>query len=310
MLGRMFCSGFAENLAAGSDIPLGMHSPDLSATVFRTILDFYLCGKMSCPPYLDIRSLKEACDYFLIPFNYHTVRCNNISESLSLSVLTTRSFAGAFLHELSDDGAYRAFEGFFDMHILPKLVDCTRSGERESHLVILMDDETISWDEDYPPQLPDNELNAHLVFSTQMYRFLKYNENREVAKKFLIAKYLKKIRIGIEGYPTCKERVKYRGHRPEVIYNYAQRPFIHMSWEHEENKSRHVDFQCVKSKSASDLTALEQVLVGAGTEENSQVVEVTAAVPAVVEERESEGEANQPHSASEAGNGNLSQTDE
>lgn len=43
------------------------------------------------------------------------------------------------------------------------------------------------------------------------------------------------------------------GGRPEVIYNYVQRPFLHMSWEKEEAKSRHVDFQCVKSKSITNL---------------------------------------------------------
>ena len=36
-----------------------------------------------------------------------------------------------------------------------------------------------------------------------------------------------------------------------VIYNYIQRPFVHMSWEKEESKSRHVDFQCVKPKFSS-----------------------------------------------------------
>ena len=45
------------------------------------------------------------------------------------------------------------------------------------------------------------------------------------------------------------------GGRPEVIYNYVQRPFIRMSWEKEEGKSRHVDFQCVKSKSITNLAA-------------------------------------------------------
>lgn len=65
---------------------------------------------------------------------------------------------------------------------------------------------------------------------------------------------LKKIRLGIEGYPTHKEKIKKRpGGRAEVIYNYVQRPFIHMSWEKEEAKSRHVDFQCVKSKSVTNL---------------------------------------------------------
>jgi len=37
------------------------------------------------------------------------------------------------------------------------------------------------------------------------------------------------------------------------MYNYVQRPFIRMSWEKEEAKSRHVDFQCVKSKSVTNL---------------------------------------------------------
>lgn len=77
---------------------------------------------------------------------------------------------------------------------------------------------------------------------------------------------LKKIRLGIEGWPTYKEKIKKRADgRAEVIYNYVQRPFIHMSWEKEEAKSRHVDFQCVKSKSvtnlaeaAADLPALDQ----------------------------------------------------
>jgi BTB/POZ domain-containing protein 10 len=65
---------------------------------------------------------------------------------------------------------------------------------------------------------------------------------------------LKKIRLGVEGYPTYKEKVRKRpGGRAEVIYNYVQRPFIHMSWEKEEAKSRHVDFQCFKSKSVTNL---------------------------------------------------------
>ena len=40
-----------------------------------------------------------------------------------------------------------------------------------------------------------------------------------------------------------------------VIYNYVQRPFLRMSWEKEEARSRHVDFQCVKSKSITNLAA-------------------------------------------------------
>jgi BTB/POZ domain-containing protein 10 len=85
-----------------------------------------------------------------------------------------------------------------------------------------------------------------------MYRFFKYIENRDVAKQVLKDRGLKKIRLGIEGYPTYKEKVKLRpGNKFEVIYNYVQRPFLLMSWEKE--KSRHVDFQCVRSKSITNL---------------------------------------------------------
>lgn len=40
------------------------------------------------------------------------------------------------------------------------------------------------------------------IRSTAMYRFFKYIENREVAKLVLKDRGLKKIRMGIEGYPT------------------------------------------------------------------------------------------------------------
>ena len=33
-----------------------------------------------------------------------------------------------------------------------------------------------------------------------------------------------------------------------VVYNYIQRPFVRMSWEKDDAKSRHVDFTCVKIK--------------------------------------------------------------
>lgn len=90
-----------------------------------------------------------------------------------------------------------------------------------------------------------------------MYRFFKYIENRDVAKQVMKDRGLKKIRLGIEGYPTYKEKVKKRaGGRAEVIYNYVQRPFIHMSWEKEEAKSRHVDFQ-VRVKSPNNFTVID-----------------------------------------------------
>ncbi|KAJ0029520.1 hypothetical protein NQD34_004517 [Periophthalmus magnuspinnatus] len=124
----------------------------------------------------------------------------------------------------------------------------------ECHVVVLTDDDVVDWDEEYPPQM--GEEYSQIIYSTKLYRFFKYIENRDVAKAVLKDRGLKKIRLGIEGYPTYKEKVKRRpGGRPEVIYNYVQRPFIRMSWEKEEGKSRHVDFQCVKSKSTTNLAA-------------------------------------------------------
>ena len=109
----------------------------------------------------------------------------------------------------------------------------------------------IDWDdENPPPQMVEEQ--SQTVYNGQMYRFFKYIENRDVAKQVLKERGMKKIRLGIEGYPTHKEKIKLRpGNKFEVIYNYIQRPFLSMSWEKEQ--SRHVDFQCVRSKSIGNL---------------------------------------------------------
>lgn len=53
-----------------------------------------------------------------------------------------------------------------------------------------------------------------------MHRFFKYIENRDVAKQVMKDRGLKKIRCGIEGYPTHKEKVRKRpGGRAEVSPN-------------------------------------------------------------------------------------------
>lgn len=65
-----------------------------------------------------------------------------------------------------------------------------------------------------------------------------------------------------------------------VIYNYVQRPFLHMSWEKEENKSRHVDFQCVKSKSITNL--LEAAAVDGGEPGAAPAAPAAAPSPAAV----------------------------
>jgi len=235
MLGRMFSSG---TLFENKPNEKGEYAVayGVSATVFRAILDFYKHGLIRCPPNVSIRELKEACDYLLIPFDGNTIRSYDLR---------------ALLNELSNDGARHRFEFYLEKFILPVLVDCADKGNRECHIVILSEDDIIDWDEEYPPPQTGEE-HSQTIYNSQMYRFFKYIENREIAKQVLKERGLKKIRLGIEGYPTSKEKVKIRaGNKFEVIYNYIQRPFIMMSWEKE--KSRHVDFQCVRSKSISNL---------------------------------------------------------
>lgn len=235
MLGRMFSSGieFAQQNDRGEyEVAEG-----ISAMVFRSILEYYKSGIIRCPPTVTVQELREACDYLLVPFDANTVKCQNLR---------------GLLHELSNEGARCQFEVFLEDLILPLMVNSARRGDRECHIVVLLEDDMVDWDEEYPPQM--GEEYSQTVNSTAMYRFFKYIENRDVAKQVMKERGLKKIRLGIEGYPTYKEKVKKRaGGRAEVIYNYVQRPFIHMSWEKEEAKSRHVDFQCVKSKSVTNL---------------------------------------------------------
>jgi len=236
MLGRMFTSGFDIHSNARGEYEV---AEGTSASVFNAILEYYRSGVIHCPSHVSIAELRESCDYFLLPFSAQTVKCQNLR---------------GLLHELSNDGAEEQFEDYLDREILPQMVICATRGDRECHIVILMDEdrELIDWDDDFPPQM--GEEYTQTIWSTPMYRFFRYVENREVAKHVLRERGLKKVKLGIEGYPTHKEKIKKRpGGKAEVIYNYVQRPFIHMSWEKEEAKSRHVDFQCVKSKSVTNL---------------------------------------------------------
>ncbi|XP_071115472.1 BTB/POZ domain-containing protein 10-like [Haliotis cracherodii] len=239
MLGRMFTSSLENKFTRPNERGEYEVAEGISATVFRAILEYYKTGLVRCPPSVPVQELREACDYLLIPFDASTVKCQNLR---------------GLLHELSNEGARKQFEVFLEEQILPKMVNSAQHGDRECHIVVLTEEDIVEWDDDYPPQM--GEEYSQIIHSTAMYRFFRYIENRDVAKQVLKERGLKKIRLGIEGYPTNMEKVKKRpGGRQEVIYNYVQRPFLRMSWEKEEAKSRHVDFQCVKSKSITNLAA-------------------------------------------------------
>jgi BTB/POZ domain-containing protein 10 len=105
------------------------------------------------------------------------------------------------------------------------LIQETNKGERECHIVVLCEDDIIEWDSEYPPQMGEQysqSLNHFIslilvkkfllanlmhffsifilvIYSTNLYRFFKYIENRDVAKQVLKDRGLKKLRLGIEG---------------------------------------------------------------------------------------------------------------
>ena len=90
MLGRMFTSG-AEwarpNERGEYDVADG-----ISATIFRSVLDFYRTGYINCPPSVSVQELREACDYLLLPFDAHTVKCKNLRKC-GINVLNGTSWS-------------------------------------------------------------------------------------------------------------------------------------------------------------------------------------------------------------------------
>ncbi|CBY09164.1 unnamed protein product [Oikopleura dioica] len=241
LLGKMFSAGLLKPGAVS--VQLNEHgeyvfTENISAPVFKAILDYYTGGIIQCPPGISLAELRETCDYFLIPFNSETVQCENLAD---------------MMHELSNLGARDEFTKLLKTLIIPKLVEASAVGDREIRLVVLHDEDIIDWDKDFPPLSEEERQSLYTVVSSKLSRFAKYIENREVAKQVLVDRGFKKIRLGIEGYPTTKERVKQRRGKSHVSYNFVQRSFITLSWEKEEHRSRHVDFQCVKSKSSSNL---------------------------------------------------------
>ncbi|XP_052600408.1 BTB/POZ domain-containing protein KCTD20 isoform X2 [Peromyscus californicus insignis] len=181
MLGRMFGPGREYNFTRPNEKGEYEIAEGISATVFRTVLDYYKTGIINCPDGISIPDLRDTCDYLCINFDFNTVRCQDLS---------------ALLHELSNDGAHKQFDHYLEELILPIMVGCAKKGERECHIVVLTDEDSVDWDEDHPP--PMGEEYSQILYSSKLYRFFKYIENRDVAKAVLKGRGLKNIRIGIE----------------------------------------------------------------------------------------------------------------
>lgn len=60
---------------------------------------------------------------------------------------------GGLLHELSNEGARCQFEVFLEDLILPLMVASAQKGDRECHVIILLDDDVVDWDKEYPPEM-------------------------------------------------------------------------------------------------------------------------------------------------------------
>lgn len=54
---------------------------------------------------------------------------------------------------MSNEGARQQFEAFLEELILPLMVNSAERGDRECHVVVLLEDDIVDWDEDYPPQM-------------------------------------------------------------------------------------------------------------------------------------------------------------
>ena len=89
---------------------------------------------------------------------------------------------GDFFHELSNDGARNQFEQYVKMYIMPAMVQCAKvssmfvclllhylrvqKGERECHVVVLMDEDIIDWDENYPPSVGEEHIRRKTHYYT------------------------------------------------------------------------------------------------------------------------------------------------
>jgi len=245
-LGRMFGDTSSSSSTSSSAGPSSLEAvPDekgdyiidydgnFTAPCFKAIIDFYKRGQIRCPANVSITELKEACDFFLVPFNHDSVKTENV---------------GLLLHQLSNEGAESQFSSFLEDVLVPAMALSASLGERECHIVCLSNEDTVDWDDDLPPRL--GEQYAQVVHSTALIRFMKYHENRKIAKSLMRRRGLKHVKIGVEGFPTFAVKIKWKddGTKLEVVYNYEQRPFIQLSWEQEDSKSRHVNFQTVRSR--------------------------------------------------------------
>ncbi|KOB71202.1 Uncharacterized protein OBRU01_13069, partial [Operophtera brumata] len=164
---------------------------------FREACDYLLvpfdANTVRCPPTVSVQELRKACDYLLVPFDANTVRCQELREACDYLLVpfdanTVRCQVRGH-HQVSTDCLRAGVDGgiisvVFSMSF-PTRVRAVSSSPSwnsssfhscECHVVVLLDDDSVEWDEQYPPQMGDEY--SQTVLSTPLYRFFKYIENR------------------------------------------------------------------------------------------------------------------------------------
>jgi BTB/POZ domain-containing protein 10 len=132
----MFGSG--RNLVRANENGDYVIDHEVSPEAFAAVLDYYRNGRIKCPPTVAVCELHDACDFFQLEFSTASVQCADVAK---------------FLHELSNQGAKQQFHSFLQRSLVPAMARCADLGERQCHIVVLSENDTVEWDEEMPPQL-------------------------------------------------------------------------------------------------------------------------------------------------------------
>lgn len=83
---------------------------------------------------------------------------------------------------MSNEGARCQFEVFLEDLILPLMVGCAQKGDRECHVIILLDDDVVDWDKEYPPEMGEEYSQTVLGISVETETVL---SNRNISSVFI-----------------------------------------------------------------------------------------------------------------------------
>lgn len=89
---RMFGPGREYNFTRPNEKGEYVIAEGISATVFRTVLDYYKTGIINCPDGISIPDLRDTCDYLCINFDFNTIRCQDLSEYRAAVTLSQCAF--------------------------------------------------------------------------------------------------------------------------------------------------------------------------------------------------------------------------